>query len=180
VTERDEPAFVGLMSGLGEAFNEPVSKARALIYFQALEDLPIDALRVAVLAHVRTGKFFPRPAELRERALGNVEDQAEVAWQHVLREVRRVGWTGTPAWPDSATQHAALGLFGGTWRTLCEHLPAQGPELLGYRKVFVALYGASARQAAALALPPSREEAKAVLADLKTHLTKKGLPTGGL
>jgi hypothetical protein len=180
VTATDRAAFAGLMNGLGEAFNEPVSNARARIYFEALEDLPIDALRVAVLAHVRSGKFFPRAAELRDAVLGNVEDQAEIAWQHVLREVRRVGWTGVPSWPDEATKAAALGLFGGRWRQLCEYLPAAGPELLGFRKQFVASYGAAARQAAALALPPSREEAKAVLGDLKAQLTKRGLKTGKL
>jgi hypothetical protein len=180
VTRKDSRAFGGLMAGLGEAFNEPVSEARVAIYFEALEDLPIDALQSAARAYAKTGRFFPKPVELRDLVQGTTEDHAEVAWLYVVREVRRVGWSGTPRWPDAATEHAALGLFGGGWRTLCEHLPAQGPELLGYRKAFVAAYGAAARQTALTALPPTRSEAKQALADLKAHLKAKGLSTGDL
>jgi hypothetical protein len=179
VTGADRAAFAGLLKGLGEAFNEPVSDLRAEIYFAALEDRDIADVKAAVFAHIRAGKFFPRPAELRERISGNVEDQAEMAWQSLLREVRRVGYIGRPVL-DAATSHAALGLFGGSWRTLCEHLPAQGPELLGYRKQFVASYGATARLAAAGALPPSHEEATAALGNLKGQLQKRGLKTGKL
>ena len=106
MTATDRRAFAGLMQGLGEAFNEPVSEQRAAIYFAALEDLDIDALKAAVIAHVRIGKFFPRPAELREHVFGNVEDRAELAWSHLLAEVRRVGWTGTP-FQSSSTASAS-------------------------------------------------------------------------
>ena len=98
----------------------------------------------------------------------------------MLREVRRVGYVGTPPWPDEVTERAALGLFGGSWRTLCEHLPASGPELLGYRKQFCASYGATARQALQGALPPGRDEATAVLGELKAQLAARGLSTGEL
>ena len=67
--------------------------------------------------------------------LGPVEDQADLAWAHVLREVRRVGWNGTLSWPDAATERAALKSYGGGWRTLCEHLPAQGPNCWGSQAV---------------------------------------------
>jgi hypothetical protein len=128
---------------------------------------------------VRAAVFFPRPAELRSLVVGNVEDRAELAWQATVREVRRVGWTGTPTL-DAVTLRAALGLFGGGWRTLCEHLPASGPELLGYRKSFVAGFGAAVRQQQLGALPPSRSEAHAALADLKAALKQRGLPSGDL
>jgi hypothetical protein len=77
------------------------------------------------------------------------------------------------------TQRAAEGLFGG-WRALCERLPAEGPELLGFRKQFIAAYGAAARQSAAGILGPSRAEAKAELAEMKYQLEKRKLPTGSL
>lgn len=179
-TKAQSRAFGLQLVALGEVFNEPVSAARLELFLRLVEDLPYDALRQAVVSHGRTATFFPKPAELRQIVLGQIEDQAELAWTALLREVRRVGWLGTPRWPDVATEAAALGLFGGSWRALCEHLPAGGPELLGFRKQFVALYGATARQARAAALPPSRDEAKAALADLKTELQARGLKTGKL
>lgn len=178
----DRPAFAVLLYGLGEVYNESVSEDRAELYFIALEDLTLEQVRVAAKQFLK-GKghqFFPKPADLIEAALGNVDDQAETAWQHVLREIRRVGWVGTPSWPDAATERAALGLFGGGWRTLCEHLPAQGPELLGYRKQFIAGYGAAARAAQQGLLPPSQREAAKALSDLQRALAARGLPTGEL
>ena len=179
MTRQHLRAFVTLLYGLGEAYNHPVSEVAADIYFGALEDLAFDDVRRAVATHVQTSKFFPRPADLRELVLGNTEDQAEIAWRHILREVRRVGWNGTPTWADEPTRRAALDLFGG-WRRLCENLPASGPELLGLRKQFGVLYGALKHQATRGELPPSREEASALLDGLKSELTKRGLPSGEL
>jgi hypothetical protein len=99
------------------------------------------------------------------------------------RLVRDYGWVTAPpleAWPDEATRRAALELYGG-WVALCENLPAAGPEMLGTAKLFKAGYAAYARRDdRAVALPPSREEARARLHGLKAKLAARGLPTGKL
>jgi hypothetical protein len=69
-------------------------------------------------------------------------------------------------------------LFGGSRRTLCENLPATGPELLGFRKQFVSLYGATKRQALKGELLPGREEDTAALADCNQQTKEPGLQTG--
>lgn len=180
-----------LMLGLGETFGEPVSDARMEIYFAALADLDLDVVRVAVSSVVRGSTFFPRPAEIRNAAAGNVEDRAEVAWSAVVNLVRRVGYPGVdgrgtaPPFPDEATKRAALELFGG-WVALCEQLPGVGsPAFIGTAKQFRALYGAYARRDAAL--PPGETgheltagAACAALVDLKAQLQQRGLPTGAL
>jgi hypothetical protein len=80
---------------------------------------------------------------------------------------------------DRATERAALELFGG-WRALCERLPGEGPELLGIAKNFKAAYGAYVRRDQRMLerLPPSRDEARAALENVKAELQKRGLPTG--
>lgn len=175
-TSAQEQHFVEMLFAMGELFNESVSTVRAEMFCRAVEDLPFEAIAGAAHAHIKTSAFFPKPAELRAFVEGNIDDRAEIAWQSVLREIRRVGYYGRPTWPDEATERAATGLFGGSWRALCEHLPAGGPELLGYRKQFVASYGATARQTLAGALPPSRT--KGLLTALKEQLTAFGLPPG--
>lgn len=192
MTNQDRERFAELMLGVGETYGEPVSDARMEIYFRALADLTFDDLNVAVSAHVRTQKFFPRPAELREAIGGSVDDQAEMAWAHVRREVRRVGWTGMepgpngqpqnpPRWPDEATKRAALELFGG-WRALCESLPADGVGLVTAAKQFKASFAAYARRDLrdTLALPASREDTRTQLAGIRTALEARGLPAVGL
>ncbi len=180
MTNSDRAGFAEFMLGLGETYNEPVSDARQEIYFAALADLPLEAIRHAATVHVRTSKFFPRPSELREAIVGNPEDAAELAWMHVLREVRRVGYMGEPSWPDEATRRAADEMFGG-WRALCELLPAGGPELIGHSKQFEAAFAAYARRdlREQAILPPGREEAKRLLTNVQAELAKRGLGGAG-
>lgn len=184
MTPSDRKDFAILMLGLGETYGEPVSEARMEIYFAALADLELPAIRAAATAHVRGAKFFPRPAELREGVDGSAEDRAELAWVAVTRMVRHRGWTNPPSpedWPDDAMRRAAMELYGG-WQALCENLPAAGPEMLGTAKLFKASYAAYARRddRTAAALPPSREEARKALGDLKRELAARGLPAGKL
>lgn len=182
MTGAERERFAALLLGLGETYGEPVSDARMEIYWRALEDLTFAAVYQAANIHARTSKFFPRPSELREAVTGPLEDQAEVAWMAVHSLVRRHGYWAKPEdvqWPDEVTQHAALKLYGG-WRALCEHLPASGPEMLGTAKLFKAHYAAVSRQAQRETLPPSREEARNVLVDLKAKLEARGLPSGPL
>lgn len=170
MTELDRGAFAELMLGLGETFGEPVSEARMEIYFRALGDLGLDAVREAATIHVRTCKFFPRPAELREACLGSVEDASERAWMAVLKQIRRVGYTGDPTFEDEPTRRAALELFGG-WVALCTKLPGEGPELLGWAKQFKALYRSYAR------LPelqlPAGENERQQIADAMKELRRR-------
>jgi hypothetical protein len=132
-TSRQCEEFGALLLALGEVFEAPVSTVRAELFTRAVEDLPFDAVKDAANTYARTGTFFPKPVDLRALADGmaDLTDRAETAWTAVLREVRRVGYLGTPML-DDVTFRTATGLFGGGWRTLCEHLPADGAALIGY------------------------------------------------
>lgn len=180
--DEDRGAFAELLLGIGETYGEPVSDARMEIYFRALDDLSLNRVREAANHHVRSSRFFPKPAELREAVDGSFEDAAEIAWTNVRAIVRKYGYWAKPSsiqWPDAVTEHAAMKLYGD-WKALCEHLPASGPEMLGTAKLFKGHYAAVSRQAQREALPPGREEAKAILDGLKAELDKRGLPSGVL
>jgi hypothetical protein len=157
MTSDDRKPFAAVMFGLGECFGEPVSEVRIELYFQALNDFTLDQVRQAARITVKASKFFPRPAELREAVTGPVDDRAELAWGAMRRLIRRFGFYLEPNvedWPDDACRRAALELYGG-WRALCSSLPADGPELLGFRKSFIGLYRAyEGRARHAEALPP--------------------------
>lgn len=152
MTEQDRGAFAELMLGVGETYGEAVSEARMEIYFRALSDMALDEIALAATVHVRANKFFPRPSELREAWLGPIEDEADLAWTALLREIRRVGYLGTPSFQDEAIRRAALELFGG-WERLCRMLPGEGPELLGWAKQFKAIYCGYARRDERESLP---------------------------
>src|SRR5262245_39174582 len=115
-TKTETQAFGVLLYAIGELYNDPVSTARAELYCGALEDLPFADVKLATERALKTAKFFPKPAELRELVEGRVEDDAELAWLALQREIRRVGYLGTPRL-DARVLRAAEGLFGG-WRAL--------------------------------------------------------------
>lgn len=157
MTNRDVKRFAKVMAALGETFNETISDVRTEVYFAALEDLAIADVETAAKNHIRVGRFFPKPVELREWVTGTDEDQALDAWHGVLREVRRTGYTGQPALPEAT--FAAIHRVWGSWVALCQSLPADGPGLSAWEKRFRETYRVvTAREHAALPETPQRPQ----------------------
>lgn len=143
MTEVDRVAFAEGLFTLAEAFNEPISDAKVEAYFGALSDLAVQDVTHAMRLALRNGKFFPRPADLRETVEGDQEALADAAWGTVLKEIRRVGYMGVPNL-EPQTMRAVRELWG-SWQRLCETLPAEGPELVGWIKQFKQVYESGER-----------------------------------
>jgi hypothetical protein len=105
------------MALLSQAFNESLSELRLEAYWIALNDCDIAALEMAAHNAMRTAKFFPRPAELRERFEGTGEDDAEKAWQLYKAEARRVGGYASPKLEAALAE--TLVLVFGSWESAC-------------------------------------------------------------
>ena len=146
MTEADREALAEALHVLGEMFNERVSTIRAEGYFDALRDYAIEDVNRAVLMALRTCRFFPRPVELRELLCGDPNANTDAAWSTVVREVRRVGYLGTPCF-DGARVMRAITDTWGSWQRLCETLPGEGPELLGWVKQFKSAFQSVDRRA---------------------------------
>lgn len=145
MTEVDRVTFAEGLFTLGETFNEPMSDAKVEAYFSALEDCDIQQVSGAMRHAIRASKFFPRPADLREYIDGDRQALADAAWGTLLREIRRVGYMGTPNLEPAVVR--AVNELWGSWRHLCETLPGEGPELVGWLKQFKQVYESGARDA---------------------------------
>jgi|SRR5262249_24475959 len=66
---------------LAEVFREPLTAECMAMYVESLSDMTDNQIRVSIGRAVRELKWFPKPAELRELAGANAEqqDQAELA-----------------------------------------------------------------------------------------------------
>lgn len=83
--------FTAALGWLAEAFNKELSMALLEVYWEALKDIPWDGLRWAVAQHLRDGKHFPRPAELREHyQKGYVSAAAKVEQLRERSEAERI------------------------------------------------------------------------------------------
>ena len=63
---------------------------------------------------------------------------ADDAWSEALTQVKRIGYMGTPAFSHQSILTAIA--RRGSCRHFCEILPADGPELVGWRKLFESTY----------------------------------------
>lgn len=97
---------------------------------------------------MRTGKFFPKPAELLEivavdRVSGDIIPGE--AWAEVLREAGRVGVNGTPEFSNPLIARAAYAIG---WRELCltdeKHYPTLRAQ---FRDTLTGLRDRAVRQA---------------------------------
>ena len=143
MNELDVPAFSEALHALSETFNEPMTDVKIEAYFAALGDFDVAPVLAAMRTALRSAKFMPRPADLRELIEGDGEEAATAAWGAVLREIRRVGYLGHPDL-DARSLRAVKELFG-SWQRMCERLPAEGPELLGWVKQFKQVYASVER-----------------------------------
>lgn len=138
MTAQDRPRFAAALAMLAEAYAETVSHARAAAYFLALEDLAIGELEAAVHTCLRTCRFFPRPAELREAIEGSIADQAEHAWARFLTAVRTIGSYQTVDFADAALHETIAVLYGGweaCWRLETAELSYRHAEFLRVYRV---------------------------------------------
>lgn len=120
-----------------QAFPESTVEA----YTLGLIDLDYGRANAAVVELVRTSRFLPKVAEIREAIVeAELELPApELAWEEVLEAIRRVGPYRTPTWssPEVAAAVRAVG-----WRTMLDSTNIQSE-----RRCFIDAYRAARAKA---------------------------------
>lgn len=98
--------------------NHPWHEKADEAYFRGLADLCYAEVNAALTKAIRTCKFAPTVAELRDLIGANGEGmgEPESAWGEVKRAIANVGYYRAPHFDDPATA-AAVNALG--WQTLC-------------------------------------------------------------
>ena len=122
MTENDRPGFVLGINALAATFRQEVTEAMLTGYEMGLGDLPLSAIKQAIVRAMRTKTFMPAVAELRELAGELTIDQRVVkAWGAFEKAViAHGGYTSVDF--DDQTINATVRNLGG-WERLCE-MPA--------------------------------------------------------
>lgn len=130
------------VSALASVFQREVSDVMLQGYLIGLEGLSSQEVERAVRVALRSCRFMPSPAELREWAgEAKPEDQAYQAWLVAVRAVEGCGWYRSVRFADPAIA-AAIRSLGG-WQRFCER--CRGEEEKWLRKEFLAAYAVFAR-----------------------------------
>lgn len=148
----DRAAFANLLLTVAAAVDRELPEDRVTIYFAAMGDLELDQVRHACAAAIKTLRFFPTVAELRELATPYVNREAEGAL--AFEAVCKMGHYSPagPYWnirdvaeamgPIAAAAYAAA---GGSRAFANEQGESNLPFL---RKRFVESYGEAAQEQA--------------------------------
>ncbi len=137
---QDRSAFFLAFASLCTAFSRNVDEALVEVYWRALSDLPVDAVRAAMDEAIMTQDFMPPPAKLRRFAGQNSNETcaepSDEAFALVARAVREVGSYRAVDFDDPCI-HATIRALGG-WSNFCR---APAHEFNTWtRKRFVAIY----------------------------------------
>lgn len=135
-----------LITMLADVLNRKLTPQSLMGYEVALADVPLDALNAAVMTLLRTSRFMPSPAEIREAAgavggLPAPKDRPTLAWIDVRRAISQVDAYGSPDFDDKLI-NATIRAMGG-WVALCD---ATLEQLIWREKDFKQTYAALASQ----------------------------------
>jgi hypothetical protein len=125
---------------LAAYFRYQLSEGDVKLYHRGLEDLAVEDIKRASLEVIKTGRFFPKIAELRELAAPPVlalEDQAQVQAGLVLQAARDYGINRQPLFGDHITRALLRGRF--SWRAICD---LTSKEQTWFVKEFIQAYRA--------------------------------------
>lgn len=142
--ERERNRRIALVVNmLAATYNREVSPALLQAWKAALRDVPIEQVEVAAEKAMRTSKFFPAPAEIRQLAGAaepTVESRALAAWTEFERAVTRHGPYKSVDFADRLI-NATVRHLGG-WEHCCDLRPSEFDKWL--RKDFLKTYQAFA------------------------------------
>lgn len=180
-----------LITVLASTYGRQASPALLEGYLVGLAGLELQEVEQAIGMALRTCKFMPSPAELRELA-GEMrpDDAAVLAWEIACEAVSQYGWYRSVRFEDPAIT-ATIRSLGG-WQKFCER--CGGEEEKWLRKEFLAIYasyrrvGVSPEAALPLAgeferqnrlMGYERKEDRAFLVQCKGHLTATAVIQSG-
>lgn len=119
MTQDDYEEFSGMVGAITELYGRAASEFAITIWWGALRQHDLAAVRQAFDRHVRnpdTGQFAPKPADLIRMMGGTTQDSALVAWSKVDRALRVVGPYRSVVFDDPLI-HRVLVEMGG-WVSL--------------------------------------------------------------
>lgn len=138
----DREDFCLSIAAMATTYRQEVTKALYEGYWQGLKDLPLEAVRHAVIRALRESRFLPTVAELRELA-GQTSgaDRAIRVWDVVGLAVFRHGFYKSVDFDDPLT-NATIRNLGG-WRVFNVRMEEEDEKWL--RKEFDRVYTSLAR-----------------------------------
>lgn len=135
-----------LLAIAAAGYDQPVGDPDSLVaaWHMVLDDVPPDAAATALKEHMRENKWFPKPAEIRQRVVahtGAIPDPND-AWSIVQRHIKETGYIRPEPLIAPQPVKDAVQSIGG----ISAIRKSEEPEQM--RRAFLAAYATYAARAA--------------------------------
>jgi len=114
---RDKAEFATILLSTGELYGKPPSDGAIALYWQALQDLTLEQVRVGVSMHMRdpdAGQYMPKPADIL-RQFRRKAKEAVIAWSEVEYAMLAQGAYRSVRFADETTNAVIKDLGGWPW-----------------------------------------------------------------
>ena len=139
--DSNKKEFATLYYSMGEYYEKTVSTNLLLMFFSDLSKFTIEQVKEGARLHrmdAKQGSFFPKPPDIIRHigsASFSAEDKATLAWNQIIREMRKHG-AYDPLELDDKQALAAIAAVK-SWKDLCA-MPEK--DLTWAKKEFMANY----------------------------------------
>ena len=143
--DSDNANFEALLRGIADVFSTTktivVNRPMLQVYFMSLTQYSYDQVEWAIGEHLKDpvdGKFFPKPANIikhLQQTEASTEDKATLAWNQIIREMRKHGAYDPLELADKQALAAIAAVK--SWKDLCA-MPEK--DLTWAKKEFMANY----------------------------------------
>jgi len=131
----DVKEFTQAWSAAYDVQNKTISDIAVEMAFEALANHDLADVKRAIMTHIKTSKFPPKPADINEIIDGDPDSRKLQAWTLVEQTIKRVGGYESVVFPDPAIM-AVIDDMGG-WIKLCDITEKELPFM---RNEFVKRY----------------------------------------
>lgn len=145
MNSNDQTRFKELVTSIADTYSKEFTPTELKLWWNMFKPYSIEAFEQAVYQHIAcpdSGMFAPKPADIMKFITGTtkqneqaIEDKAELAWQVIEGEIRRIGSYGSLKMEDKQAL-AAVQALGG-WKHLCS---LTNDQMVWAHKEFVSTY----------------------------------------
>lgn len=121
--DTDIEEFTKSLTITAAIFKENTTPDILRMYFEILKKYELTDIKKALIQHVESSKYFPRPAEIIAliKPQESIEDKANKAWNLLLKAIARHGYYDSVQFEDKAI-HSCIRAMGG-WMQVSDREP---------------------------------------------------------
>ena len=113
----NQKSFIEAMTALADIFDKEMTNPAIKLYWAALKEFSDEEVHAAMAQCLNSGKFMPKPSEIREFIVSRPADKGIEQWGKVMLFLKKEGSYGDP----NRLGHETFDVIQkmGGWKSIC-------------------------------------------------------------